>query len=952
MFRLVLQKIFSNSWKVLSLLLGSILVVGMICSVPIYSNAILQRLLTKDLEQAQMESGRFPGYIALTSNYNYVSPEQADQLIVYLQQQSEAIVNNMPVDPLVKSQYLQAGNLYHVIEENEDTRRRGTSFGTLSNLENHVNITRGRMFEPGIQNGVMEVIVSDAALENTEMFLDREYDIFSYRQSVDDAEVLFTARVVGVYEAADLQDVYWYQSINAFRQVLMADEAALKSVVEEHDAILWSDHQIYAAFDYYQFRIQDVSQLVSVNQSGSRLADSHSRTTRFNTTFYSVVESYIQREAELKLTLQILIVPILLMLVFYIFMVSQLMVRSETHVISVLESRGAGRGQTLSIYAIESLILGGVTLLIGPFLGLWMVRIIGAADGFLEFVNRSALKAAIDRQAIIYGVVAVLLFMITTQLPVFIQARTSIVEQKRKKTRVNKAPVWQRIFLDVILAAISIYALTQLRNQLEIQRRTGATGTDFNLDFLLFLASTFFILGFGLLFLRLYPYLLKFVYWLGRRFWNPVLYASFHQIGRSSGQEQFLMIFLILALSIGLFNANAARTINSNTEDTIRTEVGSDIRLQEYWQPFNIDGTPLVQDGTPGMPAQSSSDAVVRFNEPNFSKYADLDGIEHAARVYRSDGTRISIGGTRSDPIELMAIDPYDFAQTAWSRSDMLRHHMNDYMNVMMSMPSGVILSSNLRDSLDLSVGDSIIYTVNNRDNSDGIIIGFVDYWPGYQPQVIDRSGNLVQKSLLVASLDFVLTNTAMQPYQVWLKRGDGATDAQIYESIEESRISVVNINSSNQQIIAAKNDPQLQGTNGALTLGFIVSMLVCAIGFLIYWIMSVQSRVLQFGIFRAMGMSKTSVIGMLVAEQGLVSGVAILFGVLLGNLASYLYVPLFQLVYSSVDQPIPFRIISDASDAQKIYVVLGVLLLICISILVRLILNIKIDQAVKLGED
>ena len=50
MIQLVLRKIISNSWKVLCLLLGSILVVGMICSIPIYSNGILQRLLTKDLE--------------------------------------------------------------------------------------------------------------------------------------------------------------------------------------------------------------------------------------------------------------------------------------------------------------------------------------------------------------------------------------------------------------------------------------------------------------------------------------------------------------------------------------------------------------------------------------------------------------------------------------------------------------------------------------------------------------------------------------------------------------------------------------------------------------------------------------------------------------------------------------------------------------------------------------
>ncbi|MDW7659576.1 MAG: ABC transporter permease, partial [Bacillota bacterium] len=651
----------------------------------------------------------------------------------------------------------------------------------------------------------------------------------------------------------------------------------------------------------------------------------------------------------------ILIVPILLMLVFYIFMVSQLMVRSETNLISVLESRGTGRTQILTMYTIESLIYGVVTLIIGPILGLWMVRVIGAANGFLEFVNRKALNVALDTQALLYGLVAVALFLLTTLMPVFIQARTSIVQQKRKKSRINQAAFWQRIFLDIILLAVSLYALYRLQAQLSLQKETGIVGTEADLDFLLFLASTLFILGAGLLFLRLYPWLIRLIYFIGRRFWNPVLYASFHQISRSSGQEQFLMIFLILALSIGLFNANAARTINRNTEDSIRCQVGADVMLQEYWQKYDQNGLPITEDSGFGMSLDNSAysfNQIVKYNEPNFRKYQQLDGVASAARVFRIADSRISKGSARSDSVNLMAIDPYDFARTAWTRSDLYRYHMNEYMNVMMTTPNAVILSGNLREKLNLKVGDGIIYTVNNTDSVDGVIIAFVDYWPGFEPIVIDRSDQLKEQSLIISSLEFMLSKTAIQPYEVWLRRAPDTTDKIIYDAIENNRINVTKIASATQQITAEKNDPQLQGTNGALTLGFIVSMLICAVGFLIYWIMSVQGRVLQFGIFRAMGLGKSAVIGMLVSEQILVSGVAIVVGIMIGSLSSLLFVPLFQLVYSSADQPIPFRIISEASDSRKVFVILGLLLLLCFAVLARLILRIKIDQAVKLGED
>ena len=954
MLALVFRKLFSNSWKVLCLLLGSILVVGMVCSIPIYTNGILQRLLTKDLENAQLNNKRYPGYMALISNYNYVGKEQAAATMVAMRAKSAEMIGKMPIAPALTLETLQISNLYYMYENKKGTlSRQSYGIDSTSDFASHVTVVKGRMYDAARSDGIIEAVVSADALKSLNMLLDKDYEVYSYRQKKGEP-ALFSVRIVGLIEPADNQDLYWFQSINSLSQSLLVDQAVLEKMAITYPSILISNQQIVAAYDYHKFRIQEVSELEAVHEIGKEAAEVNVRTTKLISTFQDVIESYIIREAELKLTLQILIVPILLMLIFYIFMVSQLMIRSETGIISVLESRGAGRTQILTMYAIESLILGAITLIIGPFLGLWMVKVIGAANGFLEFVNRKALKTELDGQAIWYGILAVCLFLVTTLLPVFMQARTSIVQQKLRKSRVAKAPFWQRVFLDFVLLAISIYALYRLREQLAIQQTTGASGIEMNLDFLLFISSTIFIMGAGLFFLRIYPFLLRFIYFLGRRFWNPVLYASFHQISRSNGQEQFLMLFLILALSIGLFNANAARTINRNTEDSIRCEVGADIQVQEYWQKYDKNGVPINEQGgmTMGPAPESPGDDIVKYNEPNFEKYSRLEGIESASRVYRSDKTRISKGSARSVNIQLMAIDPYDFANTVWSRQDLFRYHMNEYMNVMISLPNAVILSANLKEELGLEIGDGIIYTVNGTDSVDGVVIAFVDYWPGFQPITLNTSDMAIRQALIVSSLDFVLSKSAIQPYQIWLKRAEGYDDKSIYEAIEKAKINVTNIESATQNITAAKNDPQLQGTNGALTLGFIVSMLICAVGFLIYWIMSVQGRVLQFGIFRAMGLSKGNVLGMLIAEQGLVSGVAILIGIIVGMLSSILFVPLFQLVYSSVEQPIPFRVISEAADANKVYIVLAALLLICFAVLTRLILSIRIDQAVKLGED
>ena len=72
---------------------------------------------------------------------------------------------------------------------------------------------------------------------------------------------------------------------------------------------------------------------------------------------------------------------------------------------------------------------------------------------------------------------------------------------------------------------------------------------------------------------------------------------------------------------------------------------------------------------------------------------------------------------------------------------------------------------------------------------------------------------------------------------------------------------------------------------NGALTMSFVIIMIMTIIGFLIYWILSIRSRQLQFGILRAMGVTFREIIGIIGYEQILVSGVSIAMAFIIGGL-------------------------------------------------------------------
>jgi putative ABC transport system permease protein len=184
------------------------------------------------------------------------------------------------------------------------------------------------------------------------------------------------------------------------------------------------------------------------------------------------------------------------------------------------------------------------------------------------------------------------------------------------------------------------------------------------------------------------------------------------------------------------------------------------------------------------------------------------------------------------------------------------------------------------------------------------------------------------------------------------VEKAPGAKDEAVYDGIKNQGLQIRRMRNANQEIVRLKNDPMLQGINGSLTLSFIIILVVITLGFFIYWIISIQSRELQFGIFRAMGLPVRDIVAMLVAEQVLISVISVLAGIVIGSLASVLFVPLIQLAYGAAEQVPPFKVVSLSGDYIRIYAILGITFGLCSIGLARILSRIKMDRALKLGED
>ena len=946
MFLMILRKIMNNKWLVLCLLTGIIIAVAMISSIPVYTDGVLQRLLTKDLENFQLERSTYPGRYHFRSNiYTFFN---ADNRVAAYRFFDDAVRNDMAAKiglPVVaETNKLSVDYVFAIPEKQtgaEDVKKQFIKLETLSGLEDHVEILYGEIFSDEMTEGVIDVIVTEQAFKEKGLVLGDTYMVADIMNLVEEP---LRVRIKGIFTIKDTQDPFWFEYLQAYSESLMLDYDLFSELFVKDKFPLLSDSQWFYAFDYHSLKIDMLPGLVKAHNENTRwTAEYRGIELRFPAS--EIIEEYYQRERQLKISLWVMQIPILLMLAFYLFMVSQLIVGSDLNEIAVLKSRGASTLQVFMAYVIESVLFAGIALILGPLLGLFLCRILGASNGFLDFVQRTALPVALGKRAYIYAFIAAGVSVVTTLVPVLIYSRISIVEYKQKKAK-KRTALWKKFGLDLILLAVSGYGLYTYNIRRSALEATGAQGLDIAIDPLLFGISTAFVLGAGLLFVRVYPFIVRIISRLGREIWPPVIYASFIQVGRSRGQDSFIMLFLILSISVGLFNANAARTINTNIEEKIKYENGADITMMAYWQddkpPEIVDPDALsFMDGLSGSIANED----VQYKEPDFTPFTNLAGTQTVTRVFVKPSVNVRMLTGSKGNVQLMGIVPVEFAEVGWFRRDLLPYHWYNYLNFLTQDPRAVLLSRSFEED-GVQIGDVVNITWARQGQLECTVYAFVDYWPTFNPH------SQKNDDLVVANLEYIHAKMALEPYEVWVKKDPDATSEELYEDLENKRLRVVDLDDTSQEIIKAKNDPMLQGTNGALTLGFVVTILICMLGFLIFWILSIKRRELQFGILRAMGIGRSKILWMLAIEQLLVSGAAVIAGIVAGGLASNLFVPLLQMTYAASQQVPPFKVVFKAGDYLKLYLSVSFMLAAGLTMLGILVSRIRISQAIKLGEE
>lgn len=932
MLRYILRKMISKKWLFIALLIGNILLTGIAASNPLYADAVMQRMLTDDMDAYLTKKNAYPGLVSVFFNGSV----KKNGLI----KENEALAHAVPADFGVPARmevrrYFMSPMQNQPLIERDDAKISSIGLGALEDVAAHARIVAGRMFDSERRaDGTVEVIVSQRALVELNLLMGERRE-FPKLTDADGQPIVI--EVVGVYDVSDVEDPYWVRSPSSYKSECLLDFDLFNRLFVREDLPVALSGCWYELLDAEQMSARNAQALYETALKYQEMGKNRQYLT-VTVAFSDILKNHISQARRVRVTLWVLQAPIYILLAAFVFMVSRQILETEEAEISVLKSRGVSGGQILSMYLLQSCLLALAGTAAGVPLGALITQALGSANAFLEFVSRRALPVCVGRETALYALAAAAVSILAMVLPVRRYAKVSIVAQKQKKAR-RARPFWQKAFLDVIALGTALYGLYSFNGQkAQLAERILAGEVP---DPLLFLCSSLFIIGAGLVAIRLIPLFVSAVFRVFRRLWSPALYASFLKVLRQRANQDFIMIFLVMTIALGVFNAQTARTINDSAEENTRYVTGADVVLREKWE-SNADQV-----------AENPSLDLIYY-EPDYGVYQTMEGAASVCKVFTDANVSCSVPGGTLKKTLLMAIDTDAFGRTAWFDASLLPHHINEYLNAMAQNARAVLVSANFRDEYGLKLGDVINYWNTDSESTRGIIYGFVDYWPGYAPFTHEKSADGVYREtenhLIVANLSQVQDVMGVRPYSVWVRAKDGAQFLYDYAETSGTRYAV--FEDVDAKIVEMKNDPMIKSLNGVLTVGFIVALALCFIGFLMYWILSIRQRTLQFGIYRAMGMRMREILTMLLNEQLCISVLSIAVGAAVGHLAAKLYMPLIQIAYASSDSYLPLRTSVDVSDTLRLLVIVAVMLIACMAILFTIIRRMKIAQALKLGED
>ncbi len=562
-----------------------------------------------------------------------------------------------PIRPYLKeySRFLETATFYFQghpqLELHRDIRPRGAMVN-LTGLSGRTRMLEGHWPEgAGVPGQPVEVAVDRQGSQLLQLGVGQTMEVFPATPISNSRPM--SVRIVGIFEMTDPSDEFWYGLPTAQSRIdehwtlvplYTSGEALIDRVLGTYPS-LYSDTTWHLFLDRQSLRAEDVEDLQVILARTERAIE-----TGLKNSSYSIRLDTLLLEFEEELLLAGL--PMLLMLflvtgilVYYLFLVAGLIVRSRSGEITMLRSRGATAWQLGILGLGEGLLLAVPAVIAGPFIALGAVKLLGAyflpvSDGLGQ---QSSTVAGVSLEAFLVGIAGGALAVAVFTGATLVVARRETIESRQASARPPATTILHRYFIDVGLLAVIglVWWQLQSRGTFLVQ---SLGSRELAVDYSLLLGPALGLVAVGLIILRLFPWAAAILFRLVEPVGPAWLTHVLRHLGRDPVTPALLVVLLMLATALGVMGSAFAATLERGREERALYAAGADLRLQFG----GMENTIAPADPVP-WPQR-------------------VDGISAAADVLRTPAYITT--STFSESGTLLAVDTESIQDVAWFRDD------------------------------------------------------------------------------------------------------------------------------------------------------------------------------------------------------------------------------------------------------------------------------------------
>lgn len=361
-----------------------------------------------------------------------------------------------------------------------------------------------------------------------------------------------------------------------------------------------------------------------------------------------------------------------------------------------------------------------------------------------------------------------------------------------------------------------------------------------------------------------------------------------------------------------------------NLSDQYLYQAGATLRLHES---YDRQGAPSGLRYTPDIMPLAAHLAL-----------PDVRAATPALR-YESFGNVINMTDSGT-AINILGIDPATAAAVMWYRLDFADQPLSRLLQTIEGTSMNAIVSASFLSATGLHQGDSFDVTLTNGARVALRVEALAHYFPSLDPSAFP---------FVVTSLAYLEGASGnYSPNEVWLDlpQNQGAIDRvlPLVHVWPRAVLSYEGLPPSD----AAQGNPLSAGIYGVVSVGFLVAVVLVLLGFLAYTYLTLQQRIAEVAILRALGLKQGQVRSLLLFEEVFLLGAAIAGGIVAGVLTTRLFLPYLPIAANVVP---PFVVVMPWSAVGEFVLAVLVVFAVVLSIHVALLLRVQLGQVLRLGD-